>query len=162
MTGKAKQLIAETEEKSVAETAMEAFIVSLCKTEVQLFKERENWKSDSQLTAYFQSTPHKSAFGRLMTKAALVTECYTIKEISLELNMTRQSVHRMVNDCLDAGWIEVCNSDCCNGDKTNYMASRELVTSTDGYARYLLQKLIETKALDNEILLYQLIKHGLM
>ena len=93
--------------KTTTTIAMEDFIASLCETEVQLFKDREKWKSENALAAYFQSTPHKAAFGRLMTKAALVTECYNIKEITEELNLTRQSVHRMVNDCLDAGWIEV-------------------------------------------------------
>ena len=150
----------KSETKSVAEIAMESFIVSLCETEVQLFKDRENWKTEDALTAYFQSTAHKAAFGRLMTKATLVSTCYNIKEISSELNLTRQSVHRMVNDCLDAGWIEVCTRCDNNGEKDKYIASQELVRSTDGYARYLFGKLIETKALDNENLLYQLMRLG--
>ena len=147
-------------QKTVAETAMEAFVISLCNTEVQLFKDREYWKTEDALTAYFQSTPHKAAFGRLMTKAALVSECYNIKEISEELNLTRQSVHRMVNDCLDAGWIEVCANHPRDGEKDKYIASQGLVRSTDGYAKYLLQMLIKTKALDNENLLYQLMRLG--
>jgi hypothetical protein len=146
--------------KTVAELAMQSFIVSLCTTEVELFKERENWKLEDALTAYFQSTPQKAAFGRAMTKAALVTECYNIKEICEELNLPRQSVHRMVNECLDANWIKVCTR-CCNmGHKDKYIANQQLVKSTEGYARYLLNKLIETKALENENFLYQLTRHG--
>lgn len=146
--------------KTIADVAMQSFIVSLCTTEVELFKERENWKAEDQLTAYFQSTPQKAAFGRLMTKAALVTECYNIKEICDELKLTRQSVHRMVNECIDADWITVCNRCCNNGEKNKYIANQELVRSTEGYARYLLAKLIETKALENENLLYQLNRLG--
>jgi rRNA maturation endonuclease Nob1 len=146
--------------KTVAEVAMQSFIVSLCTTEVELFKERENWKAVDQLTAYFQSTPQKAAFGRLMTKAALVTECYNIKEICDELNLTRQSVHRMVNECLDADWIKVCTRCYNGGEKDKYIANQELVRATEGYARYLFEKLIETKALENENFLYQLTRHG--
>lgn len=162
MIGKDRALKEETEEKSAEQIAMEAYVVALCETEIQLFKDRENWKSDSQLTAYFQSTPHKAAFGRLMTKAALVSECYNIKGISLELNLTRQSVHRMVNDCLDAGWIEVCTWCCSNGDKDKYIASQELVKSTDGYADYLIKTLMETGALDSELLVAAMKKHNLL
>ena len=149
-------------QKSASKVAMEAYIVALCKTEVQLFRDREYWKSEEPLTAYFQSTPHKAAFGRLMTKAALVAECYNIKEISETLNLTRQSVHRMVNDCMDAGWIEVCIRCCSNGEKDKYIASQELVKSTDGYASYLIKTLIKTGALDSEILVASLIKHNLL
>jgi len=146
--------------KDIAKFAMQKCIISLCTTEVELFKEREKWKSESQLTAYFQSTPHKAAFGRLMTKAALVTECYNIREICDELNLTRQSVYRMVNECLDADWIEVCSRCCNNGEKDKYIASQQLVSATEGYARYLFQKLNETEALDNNNLLYLLNRLG--
>jgi len=144
----------------IAEFAMQKCIISLCTTEVELFKDREKWKSEDQLTAYFQSTPQKAAFGRLMTKAALVTECYNIKEICDELNLTRQSVHRMVNECLDADWIKVCTRCCNNGQKDKYIASQQLVSSTEGYARYLFQKLNETEALDNNNFLYLLTRLG--
>tara|TARA_R100001440_G_C2512076_1_gene117990 strand:- start:309 stop:782 length:474 start_codon:yes stop_codon:yes gene_type:complete len=146
--------------ETIAEFAIRNFMISLCTTEIELFKERELWKSEDKLTAYFQSTPHKAAFGRLMTKAKLVTACYNITQICEELRMPRQSVHRIVNECLGANWITVC--DCCakSDDKEKYLGSQELVESTEGYARYLFQKLIETKALDNENLLYQLNRLG--
>ena len=154
--------MAKSETKSVAETAMESFVVALCDTEIQLFRDRETWKKEDALTAYFQSTPHKAAFGRLMTKATLVSTCYNIKEISEQLNMTRQSVHRMINDCLDAGWIEVCTGCGHSGEKEKYIASQDLVRSTDGYARYLIDTLIKTNALDSELLVYSLKKHDLL
>ena len=36
----------KSETKSVAEAAMESFIVALCDTEIQLFKDRETWKKE--------------------------------------------------------------------------------------------------------------------
>lgn len=148
------------ERKRVVESAMEAFVISLCTTEIELFKERENWKKEDALTAYFQSTPQKAAFGRLMTRAALVTQCYNIREICEELNMNRQSVYRMVKECLDANWIKVCRLHHKGRKTDNFIATQELIEATEAYAEYLLTKLIETKAIDNENLVYQLRKLG--
>ena len=146
--------------KRVVESAMDAFVISLCTTEIELFKERENWKKMDALTAYFQSTPQKAAFGRLMTRAALVTQCYNIREICQELNMNRQSVYRMVRECLDANWIKICRHYDKGRKIDNYLATQELIEATEAYARYLLSKYIETKALDNENLVYQLRRQG--
>lgn len=148
------------ERKRVVESAMEAFVISLCTTEIELFKERENWKKEDALTAYFQSTPQKAAFGRLMTRAALVTQCYNIREICEELNMNRQSVYRMVKECLDANWIKVCRVYHKGRKIDNFIATQELIEATEAYAEYLLTKLIETRAIDNENLVYQLRKLG--
>lgn len=148
------------ERKRVVDSAMEAFLISLCTTEIELFKDREKWKTEDALIAYFQSTPQKAAFSWLMTRAALVTQCYNIREICEELNMNRQSVYRMVKECLDANWIKVCRHYHKGRKIDNYLATQELIKATEAYARYLLSKLIETKALDNENLVHQLRRLG--
>tara|TARA_R100000426_G_scaffold86851_2_gene69362 strand:- start:344 stop:802 length:459 start_codon:yes stop_codon:yes gene_type:complete len=148
------------ERKRVVESAMEAFVISLCTTEIELFKERENWKKMDALTAYFQSTPQKAAFGRLMTRAALVTQCYNVREICEELNMNRQSVYRMVKECLDANWIKIFRVYHKGRKIDNYIATQELIEATEAYARYLLTKFVETKALGNGNLVHQLRRQG--
>ena len=150
------------EQKSAEQIALQAYVISLCKTEIELFRDRKYWKTDEAISSYFQSTPHKAAFGRLMTKATLVSECYSIKEISDQLNLTRQSVYRMVRDCLDAGWIEVCSRSCNGGQKEKYIGSQGLVKSTYSYADYLIKTLIKTDVLDSELLVAAMMKHRIL
>ena len=113
--------------------ALRDFSLNLAITELKIFKERQKWRDECKMTAYFQSTPEKAAFSRLMYVAARVNKLYTILEISNELSISRQTVSKLVQDCCAEGWIV---SDKISATRYKYKASEELCQSIEAYADY--------------------------
>ena len=68
--------------------------------------------------------------------ASNVKSLYTKTAISKELHITRQAAHQMVNECLDAGWIEVDT----DGRTPTYKASETLINGVKLYALLLMKK----------------------
>lgn len=113
--------------------ALRDFSLNLAITELKIFKERQTWRDECKMTAYFQSTPEKAAFSRLMYVAARVNHLYTISEISRELSISRQTLSKVVQDCCAAGWIVF---EKINANSYKYKASEELCQSIEAYADY--------------------------
>ena len=113
--------------------ALRDFSLNLAITELKIFKERQKWRDECKMTAYFQSTPEKAVFSRLMYVAARVNHLYTILEISNELSISRQTVSKLVQDCCAEGWIV---SDKISATRYKYKASEELCQSIEAYADY--------------------------
>ena len=143
----------------IKKDAMRRYTQAMCLVEVELFNARQSWIAEDKLSAWFQSTPTKAAFGRLMTYASLVTECYTNSDIAEKLNISRMSANRLTKDASDAGWVKVCRH---GKETTSYSASSDLVKSTTGYAEYLLDLLIKHDTLEAENLVWALKNHGYM
>lgn len=112
--------------------SLHEFSENLAKTELEIYKMRRVWRQRCKLTDYFQSTPEKAAFSRLMYLASCVKQPYTITEICNELGVSRQSIRTFTDDCCAEGWIvrEVV------GKSYKYMASEELCDMILGYANY--------------------------
>ena len=72
--------------------ALHEFSFHLAKTEIEIFKERKRWRSDCALSNYFQSTPEKAVFSRVMYIAAVVKQGYTVGEMAKELSISRQTI----------------------------------------------------------------------
>ena len=119
--------------EEVRQLAVRDFALELAKTELAIFKERQKWRNECKMTAYFQSTPEKAAFSRLMYVAARVNQPYTISEISSELNISRQSLSKITDDCCQEGWIVW---EKVHGNSYKYKASEELCQSIEDYADY--------------------------
>lgn len=117
----------------VLQLAVRDFALELAKTELEMYKERKSWRDACKMTAYFQSTPEKAAFSRLMYVAARVNKSYTVTEISQELHISRQTICRFRDDCCQEGWIVLEKVD---GSTYKYRASDELCISIEGYADY--------------------------
>ena len=81
------------------------FSFHLAKTEIEIFKERRQWRSDCALTNYFQSTPEKAVFSRMMYIAALVKQGYTVGEMAKELLISRQTISNLCKETVAAGWV---------------------------------------------------------
>jgi len=113
--------------------ALRDFSLNLAITELKIFKERQKWRDECRMTAYFQSTPEKAAFSRLMYVAARVNQLYTISEISSDLSISRQTVSKLVQDCCAEGWIV---SDKISATRYKYKASESLCQSIEAYADY--------------------------
>ena len=119
--------------KEMHKLALRDFSLNLAMTELKIFKERQKWRDACKMSAYFQSTPEKAAFSRLMYVAARVNHLYKISEISTELSISRQTVSKVVQDCCAAGWIVF---EKINANSYKYKASEELCQSIEGYADY--------------------------
>jgi len=117
----------------VTRAALLEFSEELARTELQVFKSRKQWSASDKLTAYFQSTPEKAAFSRLMYLAARVKQPYTVTEISNELGISRQTICTFTDDCCAEGWIVWQK---VTGKSYKYMASSKLCERIVEYADY--------------------------
>ena len=90
----------------VKEYLEKRYILTMCQLEIKLYQARiDGMKSKSQ--RYFNSTPLRNAFARMMVYSKYVNSFYTISEIVRELRTNRQSVSTMVDECSKEGWIFV-------------------------------------------------------
>lgn len=119
--------------KEMHDLALKDFSLNLALTELEIYKERQKWRRGCKMSAYFQSTPERAAFSRLMYVAARVNQLYTISEISSELNISRQSLSKVTDDCCAEGWIVWQK---VHGNSYKYMASEALCVAIEGYADY--------------------------
>lgn len=117
----------------VLQLAVRDFALELAKTELEIYKERKSWREADKMAAYFQSTPEKAAFSRLMYVAARVNQSYTISQASIQLGISRQTLSRVTDDCCKEGWIVW---EKVHGNSYKYKASEELCQSIEEYADY--------------------------
>lgn len=130
--------------------ALRDFSLNLAITELKIYKERKNWRDECKMTAYFQSTPEKAAFSRLMYIAARVNHLYTISEISSELSISRQTLSKVTDDCCAEGWIVW---ERVHGNSYKYKASEELCQAIEEYADYSSDIFLEGSVHASEVFL---------
>ena len=126
----------------LADQVIDDYTLNLSKLEVDLYQDRMLWCEQEEISRYFQSTPLKAAMSRLLAIAALEGEGLNKLDIAVALGCSRQMVHNIVEECLNAGWF------VRTPDKKNtrcFAASPELVESVRGYAEYVIEKVIEHK-----------------
>ena len=119
----------------IREALMDKYTLQLCFYEMSLYKGRQT-RLNGPMQQYFNSTPVKNAFARLMNIAANVKSLYTKTAIAAQLNITRQAAHCMVKECLDGGWIEVDH----DGRSPTYKATEALVEGVKLYAEFAFNK----------------------
>ena len=117
---------------NIYKNALNDFSYYLALTEIQIFKDRQRWIAESKLTAWFQSSSEKSAFGRLLYVGTVVKQGYTLTQIANELNISRQTISTYLRETVEAGWV-VSKQD---GKTLYYKASDELCECIVGYADY--------------------------
>ncbi len=115
----------------VRDALMKKYALQLCRYEMAKYEGRQT-RLNSKMQRYFNSTPVKNAFARLMYIAANVKSLYTKTAIATELHVTRQASSQMVNECLEAGWIEVDEGGRC----PTYKATPALEEGVMAYARF--------------------------
>jgi predicted transcriptional regulator len=135
---------------NILKTALNDFSYHLALAEIQIFKERKSWRATDAMAAYFQSTPEKAAFSRLMYIAACVNQGYTVSQISAELQISRQTICKFTDECCAAGWIVW---EKVRGNSYIYMASDELCASIVEYADYSSDVFLNAEVHNAELLL---------
>ena len=121
----------------IEEGLFNAYAVELCRHQLGIYQIRQT-RMDTDIQRYFNSTPVRNAFARLMCLAAYTNSLYTKTNIATELHITRQAAHVMVDECLDAGWIERPNDE-------GYRGTERLVWGMDDYTHKHLELLEDDK-----------------
>ena len=134
---------------NIINQALHEFSFHLAKTEIEIFKERKRWRSDCALTNYFQSTPEKAVFSRVMYIAAVVKQGYTVGEIGKKLSISRQTISNLCKETVAAGWV-ICEK---KDKRQYYQASDELCALVVGYADYSSDMFQKTMVHEAEVLL---------
>mgnify|MGYP001166389791 CR=1 FL=1 len=132
----------DIEQKIISEYA-----VALAKWQIELYQGRQT-RMDNHIQRYFNSTPVRNTFARMMFVAYHNDKSlYTKAEISRQLHITRQAASLMVDDCLAEGWIETCG----NG----YKASQTLADKVMNYVEFHIDTLTRNPVTD----LYMSLRH---
>lgn len=126
--------------------ALRDFSFHLANIEIDIFKQRKIWRNLDQMSAYFQSTPEKAVFSRVMYSATCLQQAYTVSEISLELGVSRQTISKICKETVEAGWII-----CAKFEKRlTYQASKILCDSIIQYADYNSDLFLDSPVHDAE------------
>ena len=78
----------------------------LCQHEVAIYQARQT-RMDTKVQRYFNSTPLRNVFCRMIVYAYCVNQHYNIQYIAYQLKTTRQSISKIVDECESEGWINV-------------------------------------------------------
>lgn len=128
----------------IEEGLFKAYSAELCRYQVSIHKARQT-RMNTDIQRYFNSTTTRNAFARLMSLATYDKTLYTKTNIHTELHITRQAAHVMVEECLDAGWIE-CRSQS-RGSK-GYRATERLVLAMEDYVQQHYELISEHYSLE--------------
>ena len=101
----------------------------LCQLELNIYQGRQD-RLTTKIQRYFNSTPLRNAFNRIIVYSYIVNEFYTISCVADQLRTTRQSISNMVEECEAEGWIEVDRSP----NRVAFKGTQELY---DGFLSYL-------------------------
>ena len=134
---------------NIINQALHEFSFHLAKTEIEFFKERKRQRFDCTLTNYFQSTPVKAIFSRVMYIAAVVKQGYTVAEMAKELSISRQTISNLYKETVSAGWV-LCNK---KDKRQYYQASDELCEAIVKYEDYSSDMFQKTMVHEAEVLL---------
>ena len=77
-----------------------------CQHEIAIYQARQT-RMSTKVQRYFNSTPLRNVFARMVSYAYCVNKHYTIQYIADELKTTRQSISKIVEECEAEGWINV-------------------------------------------------------
>ena len=123
------------------------YAVALAKWQVELYRGR-NQRKDDAIQRYFNSTPARNTFARMMFLAYQDDKLvYTKTEIARQLFITRQAASQMVDDCLAEGGVEAQGS--------GYKASQTLAKKQMDYTMFHIDTLTRNPVTD----LYMSLRH---
>lgn len=108
----------------------DGYALALAKWQIELYQAR-NQRDAKPIQRYFNSTPARNAMARLMFVASLDKSVYTKARIAKELIISRQAASVMVEECIEAGWVEP--------DGRGYKASPALVAQQYDYTQFHIQ-----------------------
>jgi len=128
----------------IEQNLLHEYAVALAQWQIELYQGRNQRQNDA-IQRYFNSTPARNAFARMMFLAYHDDKSlYTKAEIARELFITRQAASQMIEDCLAEGWIEAH----CEGKTTCYKASQTLADKVMNYVEFHISTLVQNPVPD--------------
>lgn len=123
----------------IEQNLLHEYAVALAQWQIELYQGRNQRQNDA-IQRYFNSTPARNTFARMMFLAYHDDKLhYTKSEIARELFITRQAASQMIEDCLAEGWIEAH----CEGKTTCYKASQALADKVMDYVQFHISTVVE-------------------
>ena len=120
-------------ENEMFDRVMEDYMARLLELEIEIYKSRI-LRMDTPTQIYFNSSPLKNVFARVMTVARLQGKAISITQLAHKLLVSRQAISTMVQECLDKGWIKLVE---IRGREKCYYATSLLVSETFKYVRFV-------------------------
>ena len=120
-------------ENEMFDRVMEDYMVRLCEVEVDIYKSRI-LRMDTPTQIYFNSSPLKNVFARVMCVGRLQGKPLSITQLAHKLLVSRQAISTIIQDCLDKSWIKLVE---IRGREKTYYATSLLVAETFKYVRFV-------------------------
>ena len=111
----------------------EDYMVRLCVTEVEIYKSRL-LRMDNPIQIYFNSSPLKNVFARVMAISRIKKKPQTITKLASQLLVSRQAISTIVRECLEKDWIELVER---RGREKTYYATETLVYAVNNYISFV-------------------------
>ena len=128
----------------VEQQMLAEYAIALSHWQIELYRGRNQRQGDA-IQRYFNSTPVRNAFSRMMFLANRDDKLhYTKSEIARQLYITRQAASVMVDDCLAEGWVE----SCCEQPHSCYKATHLLANKMMDYVHFHLETLEKSPLTD--------------
>ena len=123
----------------------------ICKHELYIYQLRHS-KMKTRMQRYFNSTPLRNAFARVVVYAYAVNKHYSIQKVASKLYTTRQSISKIVEEAEAEGWLHVKRS----SNSVEIQASEEMYAVFQDYVE-IRKQLLPKQERDhwNELLLLQ-------
>lgn len=103
------------------------YAIALAQWQLETHQAR-NSRDACDIQRYFNSTPAKNAFSRLMFMSAFDNKVYTKSIIAQQLIISRQAATKIVDECMEAGWVEE--------DGKGYKAAKPLIDQFFNYTEF--------------------------
>jgi len=113
----------------------EDYMVKLMETELDIYLSRIQ-RMDTECQQYFNSSPLRNAFARVMNIARLKGQGCNITQLANQLLSSRQAVSTMIQECLERGWIELSIQ---QGREKNYVGTAELMKHMNHYIEFIYE-----------------------
>ena len=120
-------------ENEMFDRVMEDYMARLLEVEVEIYKSRI-LRMDTPTQIYFNSSPLKNVFARVMVISRLQGKAVSITQLAHKLLVSRQAISTIVQDCLDKQWIKLVE---IRGREKTYYGTSLLIEETNKYVDYV-------------------------
>lgn len=122
-------------ENKMFDRVVEDYMARICEVEIEIYKSRV-LRMDTPTQVYFNSSPLKNVFARVMTVGRLQGKAISITQLAHKLLVSRQAISTMVQECLSEGWIKLVE---IRGREKCYYATSLLVAETYKYVKFVYE-----------------------
>ena len=120
-------------ENEIFDRVWEDYMARLCEAEIEIYKSRL-LRMDTPTQIYFNSSPLKNVFARVMTISRLTGKARSITQLASILLVSRQAISTIVQECLDKHWIKLVE---IRGREKTYYGTSLLVAETNKYVKFV-------------------------